>query len=110
MGINDDQQAPLTIAQARAEWDVQKAFLDSCSYGPPPRRGWDAMQRSLDQWRAGSLPWQPWAESVDTSRELFGRLVGVPADQVATGAAVSQLLVPIAAALPDGAEIGRAHV
>ena len=105
MGINDDQQAPLTIAQARAEWDVQKAFLDSCSYGPPPRRGWDAMQRSLDQWRAGSLPWQPWAESVDTSRELFGRLVGVPADQVATGAAVSQLLVPIAAALPDGAEV-----
>ena len=105
MGINDDQQAPLTIAQARAEWDVQKAFLDSCSYGPPPRRGWDAMQRSLDQWRAGSLPWQPWAEAVDTSRELFGRLVGVPADQVATGAAVSQLLVPIAAALPDGAEV-----
>ena len=63
------------------------------------------MQRSLDQWRAGSLPWQPWAESVDASRELFGRLVGVPADQVATGAAVSQLLAPIAAALPDGAEV-----
>lgn len=40
---------PLTIAQARTEWDVQTAFLDSCSYGPPPRRGWEAMQRSLDQ-------------------------------------------------------------
>lgn len=116
MDINDDSgradfdaaadSAPLlTIAQARTEWDVQKTFLDSCSYGPPPRRGWDAMQRSLDQWRAGSLPWQPWAESVDASRELFGRLVGVPADQVATGAAVSQLLAPIAAALPDGAEV-----
>ena len=68
MDINDDSgradfdaaadSAPLlTIAQARTEWDVQKTFLDSCSYGPPPRRGWDAMQRSLDQWRAGSLPW-----------------------------------------------------
>ena len=63
------------------------------------------MQRSLDEWRTGSVPWQTWAESVDTSRELFGRLVGVPADQVATGAAVSQLLAPIATALPDGAEV-----
>ncbi|WP_432789659.1 aminotransferase class V-fold PLP-dependent enzyme [Brevibacterium sp. K11IcPPYGO002] len=96
---------PLTVAQARTEWDVQTAFLDSCSYGPPPRRGWEAMQRSLDQWRVGSVPWPRWAESVDTSRELFGRLVGVPADQVATGAAVSQLLAPIATALPDGAEV-----
>lgn len=96
---------PLTIAQARSEWDVQTAFLDSCSYGPPPRRGWEALQRSLDQWRAGSVPWPRWAESVDASRELFGLLVGVPADQVATGAAVSQLLAPIAAALPDGAEV-----
>ncbi|TGD29182.1 aminotransferase class V-fold PLP-dependent enzyme [Brevibacterium sp. S22] len=95
----------MTITQARAEWDVHRTFLDTCSYGPPPRRGWDAMQRSLDEWRAGSVPWQTWAESVDASRELFGRLVGVPADQVVTGAAVSQLLAPIAAALPDGAEV-----
>jgi selenocysteine lyase/cysteine desulfurase len=108
MDINDDPTAStsrLTIAQARTEWDVHRTFLDTCSYGPPPRRAWDAMQRSLDEWRAGSVPWQTWAESVDTSRELFGRLVGVPADQVATGAAVSQLLAPIAAALPDGAEV-----
>ncbi|TNM56118.1 aminotransferase class V-fold PLP-dependent enzyme [Brevibacterium sediminis] len=108
MDINDDPTgftSRLTIAQARTEWDVQTAFLDSCSYGPPPRRGWDALQRSLDEWRAGSVPWPQWAESVDTSRELFGRLVGVLADQVATGAAVSQLLAPIAAALPDGAEV-----
>ncbi|MGO3072895.1 MAG: aminotransferase class V-fold PLP-dependent enzyme, partial [Brevibacterium linens] len=51
------------------------------------------------------MPWPRWAESVDSSRELFGRLVGVPADQVATGAAVSQLLAPIATALPDGAGV-----
>ncbi|MFE1083828.1 aminotransferase class V-fold PLP-dependent enzyme [Brevibacterium sediminis] len=108
MDINDDPTgftSRLTIAQAHTEWDVQTAFLDSCSYGPPPRRGWDALQRSLDEWRVGSVPWPRWAESVDTSRELFGRLVGVPAAQVATGAAVSQLLAPIAAALPDGAEV-----
>lgn len=95
----------LTVARARAEWDIDRTFLDSCSYGPPPRRGWDAMQRSLDEYRRGARPWQGWAESVQTSREHFAELVGVAAEWVTTGAAVSQLLAPIAAALPDGAEV-----
>jgi selenocysteine lyase/cysteine desulfurase len=63
------------------------------------------MQRSLDEWRTGAGPWQPWAATVDRSRELFGHLVGLRADQVATGATVSQLLAPVAAALPDGATV-----
>ncbi|SMX83190.1 aminotransferase class V-fold PLP-dependent enzyme [Brevibacterium antiquum] len=108
MGIDDDRSAHtsgLSLAQAQAEWDVDRTFLDSCSYGPPPRRGWDAMQASLEQWRRGSRPWQTWTESVQTSRELFARMVGADADWVTTGAAVSQLLAPIAAALPDGAEV-----
>lgn len=95
----------LTVAQARAEWDIDRTFLDSCSYGPPPRCGWDALQSSLDEYRRGARPWQGWAGSVQTSRERFAELVGVPAEWVATGAAVSQLLAPIAAALPDGAEV-----
>lgn len=97
--------APLSLADAAALWDVTPGFLDSCSYGPPPRPAWEAMQRSLDEWHTGAGPWQPWAESVDRSRELFGRLVGVDADHVATGATVSQLLAPVAAALPDGATV-----
>src|SRR5699024_12383270 len=70
-----------------------------------PRSGWDALQVSLDQWRFGTTGWQPWAESVQTSRELFARLVGTTANRVATGAAVSQLLAPIASALPDGSTV-----
>ncbi|GAA1559712.1 aminotransferase class V-fold PLP-dependent enzyme [Brevibacterium picturae] len=108
MGINDDRSthtSALSLAEAQAEWDVERTFLDSCSYGPPPRRGWDAMQASLEQWRRGTRPWQTWADSVQTSRELFARMVGADADWVTTGAAVSQLLAPIAAALPDGAEV-----
>ncbi|WP_166973455.1 aminotransferase class V-fold PLP-dependent enzyme [Brevibacterium atlanticum] len=95
----------LTLDEARTEWDIDRTFLDSCSYGPPPRRGWDALQSSLDEYRRGARPWQGWTGSVQTSRERFAELVGVPADWVATGAAVSQLLAPIAAALPDGAEV-----
>lgn len=63
------------------------------------------MQQSLDEWRAGATSWRPWAESVETSRTLFGQLVGLSAEHVTTGAAVSQLLAPVAAAVPDGATV-----
>ena len=53
----------------------------------------------------GRPPWRGWAASVETSRDLFGRLVGIGAEHVSTGAAVSQLLAPIAAAVPDGTTV-----
>lgn len=96
---------PLSVPEAATLWDVRPGFLDSCSYGPPPRPAWEALQRSLDEWRTGATSWRPWAEYVDTSRTLFGRLVGAQAENVVTGAAVSQLLAPVAAAVPDGAMV-----
>jgi selenocysteine lyase/cysteine desulfurase len=107
MGTDDLTPARnvLTIEEAQKLWDVEPGFFDTCSYGPPPRSGWDALQVSLDQWRFGTTPWQPWAESVQTSRELFARLMGTTPNRVATGAAVSQLLAPIASALPNGSTV-----
>ncbi len=93
------------LEDAAALWDVESGFLDSASYGPPPRPAWDALQRSLGEWRAGATTWHGWAASVETSRALFGRLVGIGAEHVSTGAAVSQLLAPIAAAVPDGTTV-----
>jgi selenocysteine lyase/cysteine desulfurase len=96
---------PMTLDQAAALWDVEPGFLDSASYGPPPRPAWEALQSSLTEWRAGRTTWHGWAASVETSRMLFGRLVGMDPEHVSTGAAVSQLLAPVAAALPDGATV-----
>ncbi len=96
---------PLSLTDAAALWDVRPGFLDSSSYGPPPRPAWQALQRSLDDWRAGAGPWAPWAASVQASRESFAAMVGISPDRVATGAAVSQLLAPVGAALPDGASV-----
>src|SRR5664280_609252 len=42
----------LTVAQAAALWDVEPGYLNTSSYGPPPRPAWDALLRSLDDWRA----------------------------------------------------------
>ena len=95
----------LTVAQASSLWDVEPGYLNSSSYGPPPRPAWDAFQRALDDWRAGRTSWEPWADSVEVSRQLFAALVGADPGQVATGASVSQLLAPVAAAVPDGTRV-----
>lgn len=104
-GPAQTRAATLPLAEAAALWDVAPGFLDSTSYGPPPRPAWEAMQRSLDEWRAGAGPWTPWADTVDASRRAFADLVGIEPARVTTGVAVSQLLAPIAAAVPDGATV-----
>lgn len=100
-----DMSSPMTRSEAACLWDVQPGFLNTASYGPPPRPAWAALQRSLDQWRDGSESWHSWAGSVGTSRALFAAMVGTTAAHVTTGAAVSQLLAPIAAAVPDGGTV-----
>jgi selenocysteine lyase/cysteine desulfurase len=102
-----DSRTPLgrTIAQAAELWDVEPGYLNTSSYGPPPRPGWDAMQLGLEQWRHGRTSWEPWADSVQVSRERFAGLVGADPARVTTGTAVSQLLAPVAAAIPDGATV-----
>jgi selenocysteine lyase/cysteine desulfurase len=102
----DRSATPLrTVAQAATLWDVEPGYLNTSSYGPPPRPGWDALQEALDDWRLGRTGWEPWAQAVEVSRRRFADLVGVAAEQVATGAAVSQLIAPIATALPDGSRV-----
>lgn len=86
-------------------WTPEPGFLNTASYGLPPRPAVDALQFMLDDWRAGRTSWEPWDRSVDRARERFARLIGVPAADVAVGATVSGLLGLVAAALPAGARV-----
>jgi selenocysteine lyase/cysteine desulfurase len=95
----------MSIDNARSLWDIEPGYLNTSSYGPPPRPAWDALQQALDDWRAGRTSWEPWADSVEVSRRLFAGLVGVEPGLIATGASVSQLLAPVAAAVPDGTRV-----
>lgn len=80
-------------------WDAQPGWLNTASYGLPPRRAYDALQSMLADWRAGRTSWEPWDTSTHRSRQAYARLIGVDADDVCVGAQVSQLLAPVAAAL-----------
>jgi selenocysteine lyase/cysteine desulfurase len=86
-------------------WDAEPGYLNTASYGLPPRPGWDALQSALADWRAGRTSWEGWAEAVDRSRQSFARLVGADSADVATGSQVSALVGLVAAALPDGARV-----
>src|SRR6476469_1896062 len=86
-------------------WDPEPGYLNTSSYGLPPRPAWDALQAALSDWRSGRTSWEGWASSVDESRALFADLVGADPSTVATGTSVSQLLAPVGAAVADRATV-----
>jgi selenocysteine lyase/cysteine desulfurase len=86
-------------------WDPEPGWLNTASYGLPPRPAWEALQAALSDWRVGATSWEPWDESTTRSRESFARLIGADAADVFVGSTVSAALVPIASAVPDGSKV-----
>jgi selenocysteine lyase/cysteine desulfurase len=86
-------------------WDPQPGWLNTASYGLPPRPAWEALQSVLQDWRVGATSWEPWDESTTRARASFARLVGADVADVFVGSTVSAAIAPLAAALPDGSKV-----
>jgi selenocysteine lyase/cysteine desulfurase len=95
----------MDLAEAQKLWEPEPGWLNTASYGLPPRPGWDALQAALADWRVGRTSWEGWDDSTARARAALARLIGVPAADVAVGATVSQMLAPVAASLPPGARV-----
>ncbi len=95
----------MKVAEAQRNWDPLPGWLNTASYGLPPRSAWEAMQAALNDWRVGRVSWEGWDGQTQRARESFARLVGVDAGDVAVGSQVSQMLAPFASALPGGAHV-----
>ncbi|MGH3134945.1 MAG: aminotransferase class V-fold PLP-dependent enzyme [Gaiellaceae bacterium] len=95
----------LSIAEAHELWEPSGTYLNTASYGLPPRPAWDALQAALTDWRAGRTSWEHWQEEADAARASFARLVGSQAGNVAIGATVSGLVGLVAASIPDGSHV-----
>jgi selenocysteine lyase/cysteine desulfurase len=93
------------LADAVRLWDPEPGWLNTASYGLPPRPAWDALQGALADWRAGRTSWEPWDECTGRARAAFARMTGAEPGDIAIGATVSGLLAPVAAALPAGARV-----
>jgi selenocysteine lyase/cysteine desulfurase len=97
VGGDDD----FSISAVQRLWAAQPGWLNTASYGLPPTPAWDEMQAALADWRVGRTSWEVWGSSITRARESYARIIGVDVADVAIGAQVSQLLAPIAAAVPD---------
>jgi selenocysteine lyase/cysteine desulfurase len=95
----------MKIEEAQRLWVAKPGWLNTASYGLPPRPAWDALQTALAEWRIGAVSWEGWDEATASSRDAFARMVGVTSADVTVGAQVSQLIAPVAAALPNGARV-----
>jgi selenocysteine lyase/cysteine desulfurase len=93
------------LADAARLWDAEPGWLNTASYGLPPRPAWDALQAALADWRGGRTSWEPWDECTGRARAAFARMTGATPGDIAVGATVSGLLAPVAAALPPGARV-----
>jgi selenocysteine lyase/cysteine desulfurase len=95
----------MEIEAAQKLWDAEPGWLNTASYGLPPRPAFEAVRAALDDWRVGRTTWEAWDGTTVRARAAFARLVGVRPDDVTIGSTVSQLLAPVAAALPAGTRI-----
>ncbi|MEV1173823.1 aminotransferase class V-fold PLP-dependent enzyme [Nonomuraea sp. NPDC049784] len=95
----------MDIASAGKLWDAAPGWLNTASYGLPPRHAFEELQAVLTDWRHGSSDWKPWDASVGRSREAFARLIGAPAGDVSVSSTVSQIMSTVATALPPGARV-----
>jgi selenocysteine lyase/cysteine desulfurase len=97
--------APVTPAAARAEFDADVTYLDTATFGLPPRRSWAALQEALAQWQAGTADPAAYDVQITAARSSYAHLVGVDPSVVAVGSQVSVFAGLIAANLPDGSEV-----
>ena len=94
-----------SIAEAQALFSAEGTYLNTASYGLPPRPAWDALQQALGDWRHGRTSWEGWGEATDRARAAFARLVKTRSEQVAIGSTVSGLVGLVAASLPAGTRV-----
>ena len=103
--MSGPSESRLDVRAAQALWSPERPYLNTASYGLPPRPGFDALQEALADWRGGRTSWERWGDSTERARAAFARLVGVAPEDVAVGATASELVALVAAALPDGSRV-----
>ena len=86
---------------APSEFDQSKTrgYLDTGTFGLPPRSSLEALEQALAGWRDGA-PWRMWEEDGEVCRALFAGLVGVEPANVALLPALSSAAGLVAASLP----------
>lgn len=89
------------LAPSEYEGTPTRGYLDTGTYGLPPRSTLAALEEALEGWRTRRR-WRDWEEDGEACRSLFAELVGARAEDVALVSAVSAAAGIVAASLPAG--------
>jgi selenocysteine lyase/cysteine desulfurase len=99
----------MTTTRAReafgAEFVGAEGFLNTPTYGLPPRFLIDALHECIGSWETGAMDATSFDEPARAARAGYAALTGVPVDAVAMGGTVSAVLGLLAAAVPDGSRV-----
>jgi selenocysteine lyase/cysteine desulfurase len=95
----------MELRDAQELWNPRPGWLNTASYGLPPRPGWEALQSALADWQIGATSWELWDDSTGRARTAFAGLVGADPADIFVGSTVSAAMAPVAAAIPDGATV-----
>lgn len=89
----------------RAAFDPTPGYLNSATFGVPPRAAVAALRAATDAWAVGGCDPVALDATVDRARAAYAAIVGaLPAD-VAIAGSVSQVVGMVAASLPAGAQV-----
>src|SRR5262245_49261306 len=102
----------MTLVEARTlfEPDPRTIYLDAGTYGLPSRPVLDAMAAAVAGWTSGRADFErDWEPAGERARELFARLVGSSAAEIALVPAVSVGVGLVAASLAEGSEVLMPH-
>ncbi|EUA24098.1 aminotransferase class-V family protein [Mycobacterium xenopi 4042] len=88
-----------------AEFDGADGFLDTATYGVPPRFVAEALRDGVRSWQHGSLEVSTFVELMATSRAAYASLTGTDPRRVAIGNSTSSLIGLVAASIPDGTRV-----
>lgn len=95
----------MNLAEAQKLWDPEPGWLNTATYGLPPRPAYDELQAALTDWRHGHTDWRPWDTSVTRSRTAFAHLIGADPTDITISATASAIIGQIATALPPTARV-----
>jgi selenocysteine lyase/cysteine desulfurase len=87
------------------QFDIRPGYLNTASIGVPSTRTANRLVAAIADWRTGAAQPAEFDADVHAARVAWAELIGVPAENVAIGATVSQLIGLIAASVPDGTRV-----
>ncbi|ORV09996.1 aminotransferase class V-fold PLP-dependent enzyme [Mycobacterium celatum] len=88
-----------------AEFVGAEGFLDTATFGLPPRFVAEAVRDCLRSWEQGKLEVDGFDEPVAASRAAYASLIGTDEHGVAMGTSVSSVLGLVAASIPNGSSV-----